>query len=352
MKKRLYVGVAAALLIVMTLTACGCKHEYSLPTCVMPSTCRLCGETVGVPTEHQLSAATCEEPSQCKTCGKVVGEPVDHLYSDGVCVHCGKEDISNPLHKKDPAEGRPFFNSDIKPELSAEGVKGRLKEAYYTKDGGLGVTLSLSNGTASRHELVRVRIRIFNDADETVAEDTVSTFRGSCEIDAGGYSDVYFVIDKDHVYKQDDSLSALGTTLEIGSKAVGASEEPDGTGPKDIAPNRTYYENVGNVPPLSEDGVKATLVRAAYTNDGSLAVTLMVSNGTGEEHIVESVHLKIENGNNELIADAICDAPQGSRVLPDAYAQVDVIVDTSDVQIKEDSLATLTVNADVKSDAV
>ncbi len=255
--------------------------------------------------------------------------------------------------KAEPAEGRTFFNSDIKPELSAEGVKGRLKEVYYTKDGGLGVTLSLSNGTASRHQLVSVGIRIFNDADETIAEYDVTEFKRSCEIAAGGYNEVYFTIDKDHVYIKDDALSSLGTTLRIGSKAVGASKEPVATGPKDIAPNRTYYDYPGGIPELSAEGVKASIIKAQYTNDGSLAVTLSVSNGTPQDQQVTMVDLLMQNAAGETIADYTFESfDEPTTVLTNAYAQMTVIVDTAYVPLKDDPLNTLTNTVSVSASPI
>lgn len=248
------------------------------------------------------------------------------------------------VQKADPEPGRTYFKSEIDPPLSAEGVKGRLKEVYYTKDGGLGVTLRLSNGTSSEQKLVTVGIRIFNDADETIAQQKIDSFKPVCKIPAGGYNDVYFTIDKDSVAVKDDSLKSLGTTLEIGSQPTDGNKknESDGTGPKDIAPNRTYFENMGNIPELSAEGVKAAVVRARYTNDGSLSVTLSFSNGTETDQQVSKVDVLIQNGNGETVAKQIFDTFDPACIVKkQSYTEYELIIDAAYVSIQDDPLSTL-----------
>ncbi len=248
------------------------------------------------------------------------------------------------VQKADPEPGRTYFKSEIDPPLSAEGVKGRLKEVYYTKDGGLGVTLRLSNGTSSEQKLVTVGIRIFNDADETIAQQKIDSFKPVCKIPAGGYNDVYFTIDKDSVMIKDDSLKSLGTTLEIGSQPTDGNKknESDGTGPKDIAPNRTYFENMGNIPELSAEGVKAAVVRARYTNDGSLSVTLSFSNGTETDQQVSKVDVLIQNGNGETVAKQIFDTFDPACIVKkQSYTEYELIIDAAYVSIQDDPLSTL-----------
>ena len=51
--------------IVCTMTACGCKHEWTEASCELPKTCSLCGETEGDPLGHQ----GLEETKICSVCG-------------------------------------------------------------------------------------------------------------------------------------------------------------------------------------------------------------------------------------------------------------------------------------------
>lgn len=257
--------------------------------------------------------------------------------------------------KADPDPDKTaFVNSSNIPELSVEGVKGMLKEAYYTKNGDLAVTLNLSNGTASEHQLVRVNARIFNAAGETVAQETVDKFEPECFVPAGGYGEVYFVIKRENVVLRNDPLSELGTTLEIGSQPTDGSGKTkptsDGKGPKDIAAGRTYYENTGNIPELSADGIKGSIIRARYTNDGSLAVTLSLSNGMDEDHAVTKVDLMLENGEGGLIVNHSFDEFEERTVVKSkSYNEIDLIVDTSYVNIHDDPLSKLACTVSIGS---
>ena len=253
----------------------------------------------------------------------------------------------NTSSKADPDESRTMFlNEKNIPELSAEGVKGLLKEAYFTKSGDLAVTLNLSNGTASEQEVVRIACTIFNEKNETVARQTITKFKPAVKVPAGGYGEAYFVIDEENVILPDDPLSQLGTTLEIGSNPTDgtANEEQtvDPDGPKAVAPGRTYYENTGNIPELSAEGVKGTVVRAQYTNDGSLAVTLSLSNGMDEDHQVTQADVTIANGDGTTIASQMFtsfDTP--CIVRKQSYSQLELIIDTANVPLKDDPLSTL-----------
>ena len=78
--------LALALMLVMTLTACGCKHEtWNEANCTTPKTCAECGETEGAPLGHSWLAATCETPKTCEVCGETDGEALGHSWTDATC---------------------------------------------------------------------------------------------------------------------------------------------------------------------------------------------------------------------------------------------------------------------------
>lgn len=74
-----FVMLAIGVVILIGLTACGCKHEWVEATCDAPKTCSLCQEVEGEPLTHDWSEATCVEPSICTLCGETLGEPMGHL---------------------------------------------------------------------------------------------------------------------------------------------------------------------------------------------------------------------------------------------------------------------------------
>lgn len=85
-----------ALVLVLALSACGCKHEWLPATCDTPKTCELCGKTMGTPRDHSIVEATCEEPRHCENCDAKLGqEPLGHNWSEATteapmtCLRCG-----------------------------------------------------------------------------------------------------------------------------------------------------------------------------------------------------------------------------------------------------------------------
>lgn len=74
-------------LCILTLSACGCKHEtWNDADCVTPKTCAECGETEGAPLGHSWLAATCETAKTCEVCGEVDGEALGHSWVEATCT--------------------------------------------------------------------------------------------------------------------------------------------------------------------------------------------------------------------------------------------------------------------------
>lgn len=119
------------------------------------------------------------------------------------------------------AAGKSYFKNDSnRPALSEEGVKGAITEAYYTEDGSLAVTLSLSNGKETDQRLSRLSLRLLNKEQDLIAEQSFDAFDPAIVVKAGSYESAYLVIDRSYVKLTDDPLSSLTLTLEITSAAV------------------------------------------------------------------------------------------------------------------------------------
>ena len=277
---------------------------------------------------------------------------VGMLMSKRAGVNSGDNDVV--VKKAEPMPGRTYFKGTQLPELSSEGVKGTLKEVYYTVNGGLAVTLNLSNGMSTEQELVKLGVTLFNDESGNIAKYTIDKFKPVCRVKAGGRTEYYFEIAKQYVTVTDDPLKKLTATLEIGSKSTANElkdgQQSDGKGPKDIAPNRTYYENLGNLPALSAEGVKASVIRAQYTNDGSLALTMSFSNGTDAKKTVSMVDLLIANGEGTTIADYTFDSfDEPIEVEAQSYKEYLLFVESAYVPVKDDSLTSLAMTISVSA---
>lgn len=86
MKKRILSALLACALM-LTLTACGCKHETWLDAdCVTPKTCAECGETEGEALGHDWAEADCLTAKTCARCGETEGEALGHDMMDATCV--------------------------------------------------------------------------------------------------------------------------------------------------------------------------------------------------------------------------------------------------------------------------
>ena len=74
-----------ALPLVLAITGCSCKHEWTDATCQLPKTCTLCGETEGEPLPHNWIDATCTAPKTCTLCAATEGEAPGHSWVDATC---------------------------------------------------------------------------------------------------------------------------------------------------------------------------------------------------------------------------------------------------------------------------
>ena len=96
MKRKIRVTLLALVCIVL-LTGCKCKHEWVAADCVTPKTCSKCQETEGAPLGHDWLAATCEEAKTCKVCGVVEGMAAGHGWVEASCIapkHCENCDLT------------------------------------------------------------------------------------------------------------------------------------------------------------------------------------------------------------------------------------------------------------------
>ena len=81
--KKSYLLIVLALVLVLGLSACGCRHEnWNDADCVAPKTCAECGETEGEALGHSWTDATCEAPKTCTVCSLTEGEALGHDWQD------------------------------------------------------------------------------------------------------------------------------------------------------------------------------------------------------------------------------------------------------------------------------
>lgn len=116
-----------------------------------------------------------------------------------------------------------FYSNDY-PELSTEGIKGVISEAYYTNDGSFCLKLTLSNGLDAKHYLTSLEVVVKNEDGETIATGYSDAIPSGFYIEPENVSPFTFYIESKYVKIADDDLDELtyelNTTGEIDAEAA------------------------------------------------------------------------------------------------------------------------------------
>ena len=90
MRVEVKVGLISAVVIVVLGILFGthavCIHQWSSPTCIQPSICRICGAKQGKPLGHDMAPATCTSPAKCRRCDFTKGKALGHKWVEATCV--------------------------------------------------------------------------------------------------------------------------------------------------------------------------------------------------------------------------------------------------------------------------
>lgn len=109
-----------------------------------------------------------------------------------------------------------FSRPDDQPEMSEEGIKGVIREAYFTRDNHLAVLLLLSNGLPTRHYLTALEVKIHNEDGQMVASGYTETIPDDFVLEPDSTAYFLFYISPEYVLLPEDDLDSL--TYEINTK--------------------------------------------------------------------------------------------------------------------------------------
>ena len=126
--------------------------------------------------------------------------------------------------------GSGHFYSNDQPELSTEGIKGVISEAYYTNDGALALKLTLSNGLSAEHYLTSLEVVVKNGEEETIATGYTDAIPDGYCIEAQGYNTFLFYINKEYVKIADDDLDEISYEINTEGEIDSAALPSDTTG--------------------------------------------------------------------------------------------------------------------------
>ena len=107
--------------------------------------------------------------------------------------------------------------------MSEEGIKGVVREAYYTKDGHMAVVMQLSNGLNTNHYLTFIEVELRNAEGELIASGRTDQIPDGFVLEPMGTAPFTLYISPEYVEISDDDLSQL--TYEINTR--GQLEDPD-----------------------------------------------------------------------------------------------------------------------------
>ncbi len=74
------ISICLALILLLSLSACGHEHQWAEATCTTPKTCTGCNETEGEALGHSWADASCTAPKTCAACGATEGEALEHTW--------------------------------------------------------------------------------------------------------------------------------------------------------------------------------------------------------------------------------------------------------------------------------
>lgn len=125
---------------------------------------------------------------------------------------------------KDPVGGddQHFYDTAAQAEMSEEGIKGVITEAYYTRDKHLALVLNLSNGLPTKHYLTSLKVTVSNEDGGQIASGYTDQIKNDYYIEPNGYGTFTFYIRPEDIQIHDDDLDSL--TYEI--TTTGRLEDP------------------------------------------------------------------------------------------------------------------------------
>lgn len=271
MKKFMCILMSA--ILCLSISACGCEHEWQEADCTHPRTCTKCGETEGEALGHEWQEADCEHPKTCSRCGATEGEALGHdaeewgePYNNYVaaetirekkCVRCDQIIDSTQEPMTSLREDQQFL---LSPREFVQRLEILLKNnsKYFTvEEGGREVTVDKGDGEVPiteyqavvKFEGKEVGIILFGNTkiedNEEVLIDPVTPETA----DEHGFSSLsYLSLDVDSAFDVmvhvimacDPSVEAYEAFIAVVGKTLDAFEQGTGIEYNDIA----YYFHV------------------------------------------------------------------------------------------------------------
>lgn len=118
--------------------------------------------------------------------------------------------------EKAPGTGRRSSNSPTpRPEISPDGVKGAVTQAYYTNDGHMAIRLSLSNGMGAAQQMRSIEIKVANGDGVPIAAGYAEAVEDGVVLPPDEFTPFLLYIAPDQIQITDDPLTTLSFEITV-----------------------------------------------------------------------------------------------------------------------------------------
>ena len=115
-----------------------------------------------------------------------------------------------------PRNGATVFQQpDAVPEISPDGVKGAVTQAYYTNDGHMAIRLSLSNGMGAAQQMRSIEIKVANGDGVPIAAGYAEAVEDGVVLPPDEFTPFLLYIAPDQIQITDDPLTTLSFEITV-----------------------------------------------------------------------------------------------------------------------------------------
>ena len=117
---------------------------------------------------------------------------------------------------KGPRNGATVFQQpDAVPEISPDGVKSAVTQAYYTNDGHMAIRLSLSNGMGAAQQMRSIEIKVANGDGVPIAAGYAEAVEDGVVLPPDEFTPFLLYIAPDQIQITDDPLTTLSFEITV-----------------------------------------------------------------------------------------------------------------------------------------
>ena len=117
---------------------------------------------------------------------------------------------------KGPRNGATVFQQpDAVPEISPDGVKSAVTQAYYTNDGHMAIRLSLSNGMGAAQQMRSIEIKVANGDGVPIAAGYAEAVEDGVVLPPDEFTPFLLYIAPDQIQITDDPLPTLSFEITV-----------------------------------------------------------------------------------------------------------------------------------------